>query len=55
MSKEAPGQIVFSSPFLSKLLFLVLGLACLGLLASKGLLTAITNGVQAAFYSPLSF
>ncbi len=52
MRKEAPGKIVFSSSFLSKLFFLVLGLCCFGLLASGELLTAITSGVQAEFFIP---
>lgn len=52
MSKETPGKIVFSSSFLSKLFFLVLGLCCFGLLASEELLTAITSGVQAEFFIP---
>lgn len=52
MSKETKQQIVFSSSFLSKLFFLVLGLACLGLLGTQGLLAAITSGVQAEFFIP---
>lgn len=52
MSKETPNKIVFSSSFLSKLFFLVLGLCCFGLLASGELLTAITSGVQAEFFIP---
>ncbi len=52
MNKKVNRQIVFSSSFLSKLLFLTLGLGCFGLLASGGLLDAVTNGVQAEFYIP---